>query len=51
VFAVAVAAAGLTTVDTSGEVGLAPAMGWLLLLPCLPGLVAVTKLWRGGTRR
>jgi len=51
VIAVAVAAAGLTTVDTSGDVGLAPVMGWLLLLPCLPGLVAVTKLWRGDSRR
>lgn len=41
---------GLTTVDTSGEVGLA-ATGWLLLVPCLPGLVAVVKLWVWRGRR
>ncbi|TDE89717.1 hypothetical protein EXU48_19755 [Occultella glacieicola] len=43
--AVAVAVVGLTTLDTSGEVGLAPLMGWLVLLPCVPGLVAVVMLW------
>ncbi|WP_154794787.1 hypothetical protein [Occultella kanbiaonis] len=48
VAAVGVATVGLTTLDTSGEVGLAPLMGWLLVLPCLPGLVAVVMLW---TRR
>lgn len=48
VAAVGVAAVGLTTLDTSGEVGLAPLMGWLLMLPSLPGLVAVVLLW---TRR
>lgn len=50
VAAVAIALAGLTTVDTSGEVGLAPVMGWLLLLPVLPGVVAVVKLWRRDAR-
>ncbi|MBZ2198497.1 hypothetical protein [Occultella gossypii] len=48
VAAVGVAAVGLTTLDTSGEVGLAPLMGWLLMLPTVPGLVAVVLLW---TRR
>ncbi|MEO9329469.1 hypothetical protein [Gordonia aurantiaca] len=34
--------------DTSGEVGLAPAVGWMQLVPCVVGLIAVTLLWRGG---
>lgn len=46
VLAVAVALAGLTVRDTSGDVGLAPALGWAQLLPCAVGLVAVTLLWR-----
>ena len=37
----------LLTKDTSGEVGLAPLLGWLGVLPCLAGLVAVVLLWRG----
>ncbi|MFI2702920.1 hypothetical protein [Cellulosimicrobium composti] len=41
-----VALAGLTVVDTSGDVGLAPALAWLLVLPCLPGLAVVALLWR-----
>ncbi|WP_405087598.1 hypothetical protein [Microbispora sp. NBC_01389] len=47
VFAVAlcIALAGLTVTDTSGDVGLAPAIGWLQMLPCLPGLLAVVMLW------
>jgi hypothetical protein len=32
--------------DTSGEVGLAPQLGVLGVLPCLAGLLAVTALWR-----
>ncbi|MFI6452528.1 hypothetical protein ACIBF6_13305 [Streptosporangium amethystogenes] len=46
-FAVAlcIALAGLTVTDTSGDVGLAPAIGWLQMLPCLPGLLAVVMLW------
>lgn len=41
-FAVAV----LTVRDTSGDVGLAPLLGWLQVLPCVPGLAAVV-LWGG----
>jgi hypothetical protein len=32
--------------DTSGETGLAPLLGWIGVLPCLPGLVGVAMLWR-----
>lgn len=32
--------------DTSGEVGLAPLLGWITVLPVLAGLGAVTMLWR-----
>lgn len=32
--------------DTSGETGLSPLLGWVGLLPCLPGLLAVILLWR-----
>ena len=32
--------------DTSGETGLSPLLGWVGLLPCVPGLLAVTLLWR-----
>ncbi len=32
--------------DTSGDTGLPPLLGWVGLLPCLPGLLAVTLLWR-----
>jgi hypothetical protein len=31
--------------DTSGDTGLSSLLGWVGLLPCLPGLVAVTLLW------
>jgi hypothetical protein len=51
--ATAVFAAGtslaLTTLlvkDTSGEVGLAPVLGLIGLLPCVAGLLAVAMLWR-----
>lgn len=43
--AVGVAIAALTIRDTSGDIGLAPLMGWLLVLPCVPGLAAI-MLWR-----
>jgi hypothetical protein len=32
--------------DTSGDTGLPPLLGWIGMLPCLAGLVAVTLLWR-----
>ena len=32
--------------DTSGDTGLPPLLGWVGILPCLPGLLAVTLLWR-----
>ncbi|MCK2215647.1 hypothetical protein MF672_017895 [Actinomadura sp. ATCC 31491] len=41
VIAIGVAVAALTVRDTSGDVGLAPLLGWLLVLPCVPGLAAV----------
>ncbi|WP_448810368.1 hypothetical protein [Agromyces bauzanensis] len=41
-----IALAGLTVTDTSGDVGLAPLLAWLQLLPCVVGLVAVVQLWR-----
>jgi hypothetical protein len=46
VLALGVALAGLTVRDTSGDVGLAPALGWAQLAPCAVGLVAVVLLWR-----
>ncbi len=39
--ALCVAIAALTVRDTSGDVGPAPLLGWLLVLPCVPGLAAV----------
>lgn len=47
--AVCFALAALTVKDTSGDVGLAPPLAWLQVLPCVLGLVAVALLWR--TRR
>ena len=32
--------------DTSGETGLPPLLGWVGMLPCLAGLLAVILLWR-----
>lgn len=43
--ATCIAIAALTVQDTSGDVGLAPLLGWLQVLPCIPGLAAVA-LWR-----
>jgi hypothetical protein len=31
--------------DTSGETGLPPLLGWIEILPCVAGLLAVTLLW------
>ncbi|MGW5670791.1 hypothetical protein [Micromonospora sp. NPDC003776] len=44
--AVGTSLAALTVQDTSGDVGLAPLLGWLQVLPCIPGLAAVVLLWR-----
>ncbi|MFD2762549.1 hypothetical protein [Micromonospora eburnea] len=41
-----VAIVAATTKDTSGDVGLAPQLGLLQILPCLAGLAAVVLLWR-----
>jgi hypothetical protein len=46
-----VALAGLLVEDTSGETGLSPLLGWVGILPCLPGLLAVTLLWTSGRHR
>lgn len=32
--------------DTSGDTGLPPLLGWVGMLPCLAGLLAVMLLWR-----
>ncbi|MET8684755.1 hypothetical protein ABZV77_11115 [Streptomyces sp. NPDC004732] len=37
---------GLLTMDTSGETGLPPALGWAGMAPTLAALLAVTLLWR-----
>jgi hypothetical protein len=42
----ALALTALLMKDTSGEVGLAPSLGVIGLLPCLAGLAAVALLWR-----
>ena len=41
-----VAVSGVLITDKSGDIGLAPMLGWLGLLPSLAGLVAVVLLWR-----
>lgn len=41
-----VALTGLLIKDTSGDTGLPHLLGWVGVLPCLPGLVAVALLWR-----
>lgn len=46
VAAVSLALAGLTVQDTSGDVGLAPAVAWWQVPPCVAGVVAVVLLWR-----
>jgi hypothetical protein len=39
----------LLTRDTSGYTGLSPFLGWVGVLPCLPGLMAVALLWKSST--
>lgn len=46
VVALCVALAGVTVKDTSGDVGLAPSLGWLQFLPCVLGLATVALLWK-----
>jgi MFS family permease len=46
-----VALYALLVKDTSGETGLAPLLGWIGVLPCLPGLVGVAMLWRSAWSR
>jgi hypothetical protein len=48
VFALAtgIALFDLLVKDTSGDTGLPPLLGWVGLLPCLTGLLAVMLLWR-----
>lgn len=46
VLGTSVALFGLLVRDTSGDTGLPPLLGWLGVLPCLAGLVAVVQLWR-----
>lgn len=41
-----VALAALLTKDTSGDTGLAPLLGWIGMLPCMAGLLAITLLWK-----
>lgn len=50
VLAALVAVTDLFIKDTSGDTGLPHLFGWVGLLPCLPGLLAVTLLWRRPTR-
>ncbi|MFI6735521.1 hypothetical protein ACIBI9_21560 [Nonomuraea sp. NPDC050451] len=44
--AAVIAVAGLTVQDVNGQVGLAPLVGWIQVLPCVAGLAAVVPLWR-----
>ena len=46
VLGITVSSTALLVKDTSGEPGLAPLFGWLGLLPCAPGLLAVLMLRR-----
>lgn len=41
-----IAVFNMTVQDTSGDTGLPPALGWVGLLPCLAGLLAVILMWR-----
>ena len=41
-----VALTDLLIKDTSGDTGLAPMLGWIGILPCSAGLVAVALLWK-----
>ncbi len=52
VMGASVAVFDLLVKDTSGAAGLAPLLGWVGVLPSVPGLMAVTLLWRDrGPRR
>lgn len=44
--AVCIALALHTVRDTSGEVGLAPALAWLWTLPCVAGAAVTVATWR-----
>jgi hypothetical protein len=46
VLGLSIALTDLLIKDTSGATGLSPLLGWIGLLPCAPGLLAVTLLWR-----
>ena len=48
VLATGIALFDLLVKDTSGDTGLPPLLGWIGMLPCLAGLVAVTLLWMSG---
>lgn len=40
-----VSLADLLLEDTSGDTGLPALLGWVGMIPCLPGLIAVVLLW------
>lgn len=44
--AIVVALTDLLIKDTSGDTGLPALLGWVGIVPCLPGLLSVTLLWR-----
>jgi hypothetical protein len=46
VVATTIALTDLLIKDTSGDTGLPPLLGWIGMLPCLAGLLAVGLLWR-----
>jgi hypothetical protein len=45
VLATGIALFDLLVKDTSGDTGLPPLLGWIGMLPCLAGFLAVTLLW------
>ena len=49
IVATGLALTNLLIKDTSGDTGLPALLGWIGLLPCLPGLLTVILLWRDGT--
>ncbi|MFF3956411.1 hypothetical protein ACFYY1_24750 [Streptomyces sp. NPDC001890] len=46
VLGISVGLTGLLAKDTSGATGLPSALGWVGMIPCLAGVVAVALLWR-----
>ena len=48
VIGTSIATFNLLVKDTSGDTGLPPLFGWIGLLPCVAGLIAVVLLWRKG---